>query len=41
MTFSTAVYIEAPPAVVFDALANLEEAKDWMPNFVSIEMLTP
>ena len=41
MTFSTAVYIEAPPALVFDALSNLEEAKEWMPNFVSIEMLTP
>ena len=41
MTFSTAVYIEAPAAVVFDALANLDEAKEWMPNFVSIEMLTP
>jgi carbon monoxide dehydrogenase subunit G len=41
MTFSTAVYIEAPPAVVFDALSNLEEAKEWMPIFVSIEMLTP
>jgi carbon monoxide dehydrogenase subunit G len=41
MTFSTAVYIEAPPAMVFDALSNLEEAKEWMPNFVSIEMLTP
>jgi len=41
MTFSTAVYIEAPPALVYDALSNLEEAKEWRPNFVSIEMLTP
>src|SRR5438128_10499286 len=41
MTFSTAVYIEAPPALVFDALSNLAEAKEWKPNFVSIEMPTP
>lgn len=41
MTFSTIVYIEAPPAMVFDALSNLAETKEWMPNFVSIEMLTP
>jgi hypothetical protein len=40
-TFSTAVYIEAPPAVVFEALTNLDAAAQWMPNFVRAEKLTP
>ncbi|MGH9348390.1 MAG: SRPBCC family protein [Vicinamibacterales bacterium] len=40
-TFSTAVYVESPPAVVFEALTNLDAAGQWMPNFVRIEKLTP
>jgi uncharacterized protein YndB with AHSA1/START domain len=40
-TFSTAVYIESPPAVVFEALGNLEAAAKWMPGLVGIEKLTP
>lgn len=40
-TFSTAVYIESPPAVVFEAICNLENAGQWMPGFVGIEKLTP
>lgn len=40
-TFSTAVYIESPPAVVFEALGDLDTAGQWMPNFVRIEKLTP
>ena len=39
-TLSTATYIEAPPAVVFEALANLDAAGQWMPNFVRLEKLT-
>jgi uncharacterized protein YndB with AHSA1/START domain len=39
-TFTTAVYIEAPPAVVFEALTNLDRAGQWMPNLVRIEKLT-
>jgi uncharacterized protein YndB with AHSA1/START domain len=39
--FSTAVYIEAPPAVVFEAMTNLDAASQWMPNFVRLEKLTP
>jgi uncharacterized protein YndB with AHSA1/START domain len=40
-TFSTAVYIEAPPPVVFEALGNLDTAGQWLPNLVRIEKLTP
>jgi carbon monoxide dehydrogenase subunit G len=40
-TFATAVYIEAPPPVVFAALADLDSWKSWMPNLVAIEKLTP
>ncbi len=40
-TFATAVYVEAPPAAVFEALGDLEGAKQWLPNLVSIEKLTP
>jgi uncharacterized protein YndB with AHSA1/START domain len=39
-TFSTAVYIESPPPVVFEALTNLDAAGQWMPNFVRVEKLT-
>ena len=39
-TFSTAVYIEAPPAVVFEALTNVDAAGQWLPNFVRVEKLT-
>lgn len=39
-SFSTAVYIELPPQVVFDAMTDLESWKDWMPNFVRVEKLT-
>lgn len=40
-TFATAVYIESPPPVVFEALTNLDAAGQWMPNLVRIEKLTP
>jgi uncharacterized protein YndB with AHSA1/START domain len=40
-TFATAVYIEARPVDVFDALTDLDSRKDWVPNLVSIEKLTP
>jgi uncharacterized protein YndB with AHSA1/START domain len=40
-TFSTSVYIEAPPAVVFDRLTNLDGMGEWMPGFVRVEKLTP
>jgi uncharacterized protein YndB with AHSA1/START domain len=40
-SFATAVYIESPPAVVFEALANLDAAGQWIPNFVRLEKLTP
>jgi uncharacterized protein YndB with AHSA1/START domain len=39
-TFSTAVYIESPPPVVFEALTDLDAAGKWMPNLVRIEKLT-
>lgn len=39
-SFSTAVYIESPPPVVFEALTNLDAAGQWMPNFVRIEKIT-
>jgi uncharacterized protein YndB with AHSA1/START domain len=39
-SFSTAVYVESPPAVVFEALTNLDAAGQWMPNVVRIEKLT-
>lgn len=40
-TFATAVYIESPPPVVFEALTDLDGAAQWMPNFVRAEKLTP
>jgi uncharacterized protein YndB with AHSA1/START domain len=40
VSFSTAVYIESPPAVVFEALSNLDAAAQWVPDFVRIEKLT-
>ena len=40
-SFATAVYIEAPPAVVFEALTDVDRAGQWLPNFVRIEKLTP
>lgn len=40
-SFSTAVYIESPPAVVFEALGNLETAGQWLPNLVRLDRLTP
>ena len=39
-TFSTAVYIESPPSIVFEALTNLDAFGQWLPNFVRIEKLT-
>jgi carbon monoxide dehydrogenase subunit G len=39
--FATSVYVEAPPAVVFAALSDIERWKDWLPNFVAVEKLTP
>jgi carbon monoxide dehydrogenase subunit G len=41
VSFATSVYVEAPPAVVFAALANIERWKEWLPNFVAIDKLTP
>jgi uncharacterized protein YndB with AHSA1/START domain len=40
-SFTTAVYIESPPAVVFEALTDLDTAGQWMPNFAHVEKLTP
>lgn len=40
-TFMTAVYVEAPPPVVFSALSQIERWKDWLPNLVAVEKLTP
>lgn len=40
VTFATAVYIESPPPVVFEALTNLDAAPRWMPDFVRHEKLT-
>lgn len=39
-TFSTAVYVEAPPAVVFETVVNLDAAREWMPDLLRIEKLT-
>ncbi len=41
VTFATAVYIEAPPPIVFEALTNLDAVGKWMPNFVRLEKVTP
>jgi uncharacterized protein YndB with AHSA1/START domain len=40
-TFTTSVYVEAPPAVVFAAFADIQRWKDWVPNLVAVEKLTP
>ena len=40
-TFATSVYVEAPPPVVFAALSDIDHWKDWMPDFVGVEKLTP
>ena len=40
-TFTTALYVEAPPAVVFAALSDIERWKDWLPNLVAVQKLTP
>ncbi len=39
--FVTSVYVEAPPPVVFAALSDIERWKDWLPNVVRVEKLTP
>jgi uncharacterized protein YndB with AHSA1/START domain len=39
--FATSVYVEAPPPVVFSALSQIERWKDWLPNLVAVEKLTP
>jgi uncharacterized protein YndB with AHSA1/START domain len=39
-SFTTAVYMEAPPAVVFAALSDIERWKDWLPGLVAVEKLT-
>lgn len=41
VTFATAVYVESPPPVVFEALTNLDAAPQWMPGILRIEKLTP
>jgi len=39
MEFASQYRIEAPAQKVFGALTNLEGAREWMPNFISIERL--
>jgi uncharacterized protein YndB with AHSA1/START domain len=39
-TFTTSVYVEAPPPVVFASLGDIERWKDWVPDFVNVEKLT-
>jgi hypothetical protein len=40
-TFTTSVYVEAPPAVAFAALSNIERWKEWLPSLVAVDKLTP
>ena len=40
-TFATSVYVEAPPAVVFTALSDIDRWKNWLPGLVAVEKLTP
>jgi uncharacterized protein YndB with AHSA1/START domain len=40
-SFVTSVYVEAPPPVVFAALADVDRWKEWLPDFVSVEKLAP
>jgi uncharacterized protein YndB with AHSA1/START domain len=39
-TFATSVYVEAPPAVVFAALSDVDRWKAWLPNLIAVEKLT-
>lgn len=40
-TFATAVYVEAPPATVFDAISDIDAWAAWLPDVIAIEKLTP
>jgi uncharacterized protein YndB with AHSA1/START domain len=39
-TFATSVYVEAPPAVVFAALSDIDRWKAWLPDLIAVEKLT-
>lgn len=40
VTFTTAVYIDAPPAAVYAAMTDIDSWKNWMPGLVRIEKLS-
>jgi uncharacterized protein YndB with AHSA1/START domain len=40
VTFTTAVYIEAPPAEVYAAITDIDSWKNWMPGLIRIEKLS-
>jgi carbon monoxide dehydrogenase subunit G len=41
LSYDAAVEIAAPRERVFDAITDLEKVKEWMPNLVAFEKLTP